>query len=324
MRLSNIVGIGLLVVAVGLLVTGIGAAFAGEDVSEPQATAAQENVNAGGVIASADLSVEVLGLKVERSIDADPPTTRESALPDLNVRRQQNVAPEAVPVKADLALDVATGGAAQRSSTTPGSMETASVETTAIGTPAMLTLAAAAFAGAGLLALLWGSLKTLGHKLVVFPVVALYAKISRSEVFENEVREQIFHAIRATPGIAATDLARAAQVSWGTTIYHLEVLEQTRMVTSVREGRHRRYFLNGAPLEQSKHAISVLHNAVTADVAERIRAAPGLTQKDLASATGMSPQALHWHLVRLMGAGLIRKERDGRMVRHFPATASAS
>lgn len=324
MGLRKIVGIGLLVLAVGLLVTGIGAALVGERVSEPQATAAQETVNAGGLLASADLSVEVLGLEVKRSVDADPPAAHQAMLPDLNVRREQNVAPDAVPVKADLALDVATGGAARRTSAAPGSVETASVEATVIDTPAALTLAAAAFAGAGLLALAWGSLKTLGHKLVVFPVFALYAKISRSEVFENEVREQIFQAIRATPGIAATDLARAAQVSWGTTIYHLEVLEQTRMVTSVREGRHRRYFLNGAALDQSKHAIAVLHNTVTADVSERIRVTPGLTQKDLATATGMSPQALHWHLVRLIGAGLVRKERDGRMVRHFPVGTSAS
>jgi DNA-binding transcriptional ArsR family regulator len=31
----------------------------------------------------------------------------------------------------------------------------------------------------------------------------------------------------------------------------------------------------------------------------------------------MSPQALHWHLARLVGAGLVRKERAGRVVRHF-------
>jgi predicted transcriptional regulator len=166
----------------------------------------------------------------------------------------------------------------------------------------------------------WGAVKAWAGRALVVPAIGLYAKISRAEVFDNGVREHIFEAIRARPGVSASDLAKLAGVSWGTTIYHLEVLEQNRMVTSLRKGRHRRYFENGAQLDATKDVVALLQNPVTATVAQTVRASPGATQKDLAHATGMSPQALHWHLARLCQAGLVRKERAGRFVRHFAST----
>lgn len=182
---------------------------------------------------------------------------------------------------------------------------------------ASAALAASAFTLAGLAAYFWGALKTGGTKLLLLPAIGLYARVTRAEVFDNGVRERIFGAIRATPGLSTSDLAKAAGVSWGTTIYHLDVLEQNRMVTSMRHGRHRRYFENGAALAVPKEAVGVLQNVRTARIAASIQAAPGASQKDLAARVGLSPQALHWHLRRLVETGLVRKVREGRVVRHF-------
>jgi predicted transcriptional regulator len=77
-------------------------------------------------------------------------------------------------------------------------------------------------------------------------------------------------------------------------------------------------------LPGSKEAVAVLANPVTAGVVAAIRAAPGASQKELAQRVGMTPQALHWHLRRLVGAGVVRKSRDGRSVRHFADPSSAA
>ena len=178
---------------------------------------------------------------------------------------------------------------------------------------ASLALVASAFTLAGLATYFWGGVK----KALLLPFIGLYARITRAEVFDNSVRERIFHAIKASPGLSASDLAKAAGVSWGTTIYHLDVLEQNRMVTSLRKGRHRRYFENGAALSVPKETVAVLQNAVTAQVVSSIKGQPGATQKELASRVGLTPQALHWHLQRLVQVGLVQKVREGRVVRHF-------
>lgn len=321
----RVIGIALIGIAVALLAAGIGAALANADASPPTPSSAAASTGdaVGGISLSTTLDVSVLGLEVNRRVDADPPAARSIDLPGLSAKRDVGT-PEsaALPVDANLGVSLVAGSHLARSSDSDGSVSTAATTSAPVAPASALTVAAAAAAGLGLLALAWGSLKSLGHKLLLVPAIGLYAKISRSEVFENEVRERIFETIRARPGIAATDLARAANVAWGTTIYHLDVLEQTRMVTSVREGRHRRYFLNGQPLEASKKAIAILHNPVTADIAERVARAPGITQKELSLQTGMSPQALHWHLTRLANAGMLRKERAGRAVNLFAAPAA--
>ncbi|HVL47586.1 MAG TPA: winged helix-turn-helix transcriptional regulator [Candidatus Thermoplasmatota archaeon] len=184
----------------------------------------------------------------------------------------------------------------------------------AFAPPSAEAVAFGAVVAAALAALAW-AWPVLKH----VAVARFYAHVQPSEVFDNAVRERIFAHVKADPGVSATDLAKRAGVSWGTTIYHLEVLEQTRMVVSLRNGRYRRYFENGAGDAAKRTAVAVLRNDVTAKVAKALSAHPGLSQKEAARLVGLSPQALHWHINRLAGAGLLRRERDGRVVRHFMA-----
>lgn len=244
-------------------------------------------------------------------------------VPQHVIGSDQHVDTAALPLPVKLGIDVSKPGGAGATSG-PGS--TASIESLdqrAI-TPlaAGAAIGAVAFASAGLIAYFFTSIKTWAARALFLPAVGLYARVTRAEVFDNAVRELIFGAIRARPGISASDLAKLANVSWGTTTYHLEVLEQNRMVSSLRKGRHRRYFENGADLATSKDVVALLQNPVTASIAQQICNVPGATQKDLARATGMTPQALHWHIVRLCGAGIVRKERAGRFVKHYGVSPS--
>ena len=248
-------------------------------------------------------------------LHADPETLRALPLPGASVEREIGLDRAGLGLAADLAL--ASGSHRAKTQGGTDTVTTASMRAVLAPAAAPVALAAAAFTLAGALAYFWTGVKTWALRLGVFPLLGLYAKITRAEVFDNGVRERIFQAIRAHPGVSASDLSRLAAVSWGTTIYHLDVLEQTRMVTSLRKGRYRRYFENGAALVASKEIVAVLQNPVTAGVVEALRRAPGVSQKELALATSMTPQALHWHLARLVGAGVVRKERAGRVVRHF-------
>ena len=318
-------GSGALLCAAGAILliagTGVGLGYQAladarvENPAPPPASASRR----GGVELTATVDVDAPLVPLDPvSVHLQPPLVSDAALPGFSVDRDLGVTKAGLGV--DASVDLAAGShrvASPRGSSEVSASSTRTATVDAAGAP--VAVAAAAFTLAGLLAYFWGSLKSLAAKGVVLPLVGLYAKISRAEVFDNGVRERIFQAIRANPGLSASDLARVADVSWGTTIYHLDVLEQTRMVTSIRKGRYRRYFENGANLAASKDAVAVLQNRVTQNVVEVLRARPGVTQSELAAATSMSPQALHWHLARLVETGLVRKEREGRVVRHFPS-----
>jgi DNA-binding transcriptional ArsR family regulator len=296
---------------------GVGASlgFVPTGVATPAAQAApQADVAPGGLVADVGVTLHALGVEKSPTLHLDPQPARGAALPSVRVDRTVGTAGTSVPVDLDARLALGTGAATTGDAPADASTASAQIASLPVLHPGATAAAAAvAFAGAGLLAYFWATIK----KAITLPLVALYAKISRAEVFENAVRERIFQAIRGHPGLSASDLAQRAGVAWGTTIYHLDVLEQTRMVTSLREGRHRRYFENGAALSTSKETVAILQNPVTAQIAQTVQTMPGLTQKDLAQATGLTPQALHWHLLRLVKTGVVRKQREGRVVRHF-------
>lgn len=258
----------------------------------------------------AALALEAAGLVVERSVGRDVADPGTTLVPDHEVQADLgDVAPTDLPVDAALGL----AALREKGATTshPLSAQVASSGPAyALASPVVAIAAASGFALVAAALWLWPHLKKVA-------LLGLFAHIGRAEVFDNEVRERVFALIRAEPGIHATDIATKTGVSWGTALYHLEVLEQNAMVAVHKDGRYRRYFVSGAGVE--KQMTSVLRNERTAGVRDTIAGRPGLTQKELSEAVGMSPQALHWHVVRLDRAGLVRKERDGRTVRHFVA-----
>jgi predicted transcriptional regulator len=147
----------------------------------------------------------------------------------------------------------------------------------------------------------------------------LLTRIGREEALENDLRRQILEVVREEPGICAGAVADRVGAAWGTALYHLRALEETDYVSSLKHGRHRRYFERGGTPVDDKEALAVLQNDTTAEVHEVVRSQPGLCQSEIADEVGLTPQALAWHLNRLRDAGLVEKERDGRSVRYSAA-----
>lgn len=174
--------------------------------------------------------------------------------------------------------------------------------------------------GAALVAFVayWPWLKHAATALVVAP---LYTRIGRDEVLEHGKREEIYTLIRANPGIHAHDVSAKAGIGWGTTVYHLKLLEDNRLVVSRRLGRYKRFYVNAGHVTQHKDAYAALRHETTAAVARAVRATPGLIQKDLCASLGLQPSLVSWHIDRLEEAGLVKKVKEGRTVRYFAGPA---
>ncbi|MGQ0536314.1 MAG: winged helix-turn-helix transcriptional regulator [Methanobacteriota archaeon] len=178
---------------------------------------------------------------------------------------------------------------------------------------------------AGILAWLSPAAKTWLPRILAAP---FYSHLSRHELLAHPVRARVFEIVKATPGIAATEIARAAGASWSATVHHLSTLERGGFVVSIRQGRFKRYFENGGRFGAAKEAIGILHNPTSALVFRRVSEAPGRSLLELSGDLGLSPQATHWHVDRLAATALVVRVRDGRAVRHFvaedsPAVASS-
>lgn len=162
----------------------------------------------------------------------------------------------------------------------------------------------------------WPTAKLGATKWALFP---LYARLKREDILENPLRDDILQVVEQAPGISASDLSRRLACGWGTLVYHLTVLERMQLLSSTREGRHRRFFVQGRINYSDKGAVALLANPASRAILDAVRAHPGLIQRDLGRNLGLSAGTVAWHVERLAHAGLVLKEEEGRVVRYYPS-----
>ncbi|MFA5862598.1 MAG: winged helix-turn-helix transcriptional regulator, partial [Candidatus Thermoplasmatota archaeon] len=183
----------------------------------------------------------------------------------------------------------------------------ATIDATNIPTflPSQGVLLAAAAAGASFFGIYaaWRALKWTG----LFALIPLYSHISDNEILDDPNRAGIYRLIQVEAGISTKDIAEQLGLAWGTVTHHLSKLEKRRFVVSKKYGKYRRYFANGEGGTEMKDQVAVLRLDRTGDVAALIRSNPGLTQKAVSTALGVSSSTILWHVKRLEGAQLITK-----------------
>lgn len=192
--------------------------------------------------------------------------------------------------------------------------------------PRLPPLAAYAWGGIGGFAVLagafytWPSIKYGATKFLLFP---LYARLRKEDILENPLRDDIVDVVNSEPGISASELGRRLTCGWGTLVYHLTVLEKMQLISSHREGRHKRFFVQGRINYSDKAAVGLLANPAARNILLAVQEAPGIIQRDLALRLSLTAGTIAWHVERLAAAGLVVKEEDGRVVRYFPSSKLA-
>lgn len=181
--------------------------------------------------------------------------------------------------------------------------------------PQQAALASGALFVVFLAAYLAPVLKFAGTKMLL---AAGYSKLARSDLLDHRVRDALLTNIGLDPGVSTSDLGRRVGVAWGTLVYHLAVLERNKLVSSLVDGRHRRFFPVGTVDWSRRGQIAVLQNERTKSLYEAIASDPGAIQERLAAAAGLSRPGAIWHLHRLEEAGLVGRVKEGRKVHYFP------
>ncbi|HEV8359854.1 MAG TPA: hypothetical protein VGR28_05285 [Candidatus Thermoplasmatota archaeon] len=137
----------------------------------------------------------------------------------------------------------------------------------------------------------------------------------------NPQRVRIYDLIRAEPGIHLHGVRARIGLSWGTTVYHLDVLRRAGLVVAERHGRHLHHFATGDPAARHWEAVAVMRHPTARAIAELVQASPGVHQKVICTQLAITPSLASWHLGRLRAAGAVDGERAGRHVRYRPGPA---
>ncbi|HVM46152.1 MAG TPA: winged helix-turn-helix transcriptional regulator [Candidatus Thermoplasmatota archaeon] len=169
----------------------------------------------------------------------------------------------------------------------------------------------------GLLALLAAGV-VYAWQHIAFLAAALYTRLNKPDILDNDVRNRIYDIIRENPGISAREVHRRSEQSWGTVVYHLRQLERHHLVVSRALGRTRNYYENHGKYRGMEVQLACLQSDRALALARAIAATPGITQEALAQASGFPQPTTSYYVRKLKQAGLVEEQREGRYVRYVP------
>lgn len=142
-------------------------------------------------------------------------------------------------------------------------------------------------------------------------VVLGYSRYDGSDPLENELRENVYKTITASPGIYIAKLSNETTIHRSTVRYHVRVLEEEGLVSeTVLQGKHRLY-----PAEQNNLSlIAALDEEATAAVLQALLRLEPASVSLLADDLDRAPSTVSHHLTRLADEGLVTRERDRNTV----------
>ena len=153
---------------------------------------------------------------------------------------------------------------------------------------------------------------------ISFFAAAMYTRLSKPDILDNDVRSRIYDIIRENPGISAREVHRRSEQSWGTVVYHLRQLERHHLVVSRALGRTRNYYENHGKYRGMEVQLACLQSDRARVLARAIAGTPGITQEQLALASGFPQPTTSYYVRKLKQAGLVVEQREGRYVKYVP------
>jgi predicted transcriptional regulator len=153
--------------------------------------------------------------------------------------------------------------------------------------------------------------------------LALFTRLADEDVLGNPNRSLVFELVQAAPGIHAEELARSANLSRGTTLHHVRVLERSRRVKTIRAAGRLMVFPSGTGLAPPGMEQLAVYHPSAKRVLELVRTEPGIAMRELARRAGMRYGTARYHVKRFESMGWVRMDDADGLVRVHPAEAVA-
>jgi DNA-binding transcriptional ArsR family regulator len=131
---------------------------------------------------------------------------------------------------------------------------------------------------------------------------------------ELDIRRRIVRLVREYPGLHVREVARRLETSVALVEYHLPPLLESGLLQEQRDERYQRLFAPGpgTPDAQARRALGLLRARIPLQVTLHLLENGPSKHGQMAEALGLGKSKLSFHLRKLEGAGLVRKEADGQ------------
>jgi DNA-binding transcriptional ArsR family regulator len=139
------------------------------------------------------------------------------------------------------------------------------------------------------------------------------AKIStvNHAILTNSTRNQIFSCINQNPGIQFRAIASALCLPVGLAEYHIGVLTRAGIVSFIRDGRYKRFFISKRFINTDMKLICLLRHKTPKKIFKTLLTKQRLSHSQLAKELAITSQALTWQMKTLKNTHLILSVNEG-------------
>lgn len=137
------------------------------------------------------------------------------------------------------------------------------------------------------------------------------APVSSLPVATNSTRMQIYDYINQNPGIQFRAICAGLTLPVGLAQYHIGVLVKSGLVSFVRDGKYKRFFVSKKFSKKQIAAIIMLRHKTAKRIFETLLDKKQLSHGKLASEVSISSQALTWQMKSLKNTKFVLEVSEG-------------
>ena len=129
--------------------------------------------------------------------------------------------------------------------------------------------------------------------------------------FSNGTRTQIYNYVEVNPGVQFRGICTALSLPVGLAQYHLGVLVKSGLVSFIRDGKYKRFFLSKKFSRKEMLTISLLRHKTAKRILEALLNKKQLSHGELAREVSITSQALTWQMKRLGKTPFVLQVAEG-------------
>ncbi len=150
------------------------------------------------------------------------------------------------------------------------------------------------------------------YTLLAYPTtLTMQTPIASQACLSNTTRSQIFDYIGQNPGVQFRAVCSALCLPIGLAEYHLGVMVRSGLVSFVRDGRYKRFFVSNQFSRRDMMLICLLRHKTTKRIIEVLLSKRALSHGKLAGEVAITSQALTWQMKTLRSTRFILQVDDG-------------
>jgi len=147
--------------------------------------------------------------------------------------------------------------------------------------------------------------------LLALPTTCFSVSNTSQAPFNNGTRTQIYNYIEGNAGVQFRGICAALSLSVGLAQYHLGVLVKAGLVSFIRDGRYKRYFLSKKFSKKEMLTISLLRHKTARRILEVLLNRKHMSHGELACEVSITSQALTWQMKRLGKTEFVLQANEG-------------